>query len=354
MIAKIFARLSLLTIGCAAFSYAEAAPLAPKIIVVAGWENGADTGDAPGEYQDWVERQHLDIIVPVRGVPKPILRRNAQGVYGLVLKYGSTDLTTLALDPHFDLRHTYWIFTGISGVDPNAASIGSVAWARWVVNGDALREIDDRSIPADWPYGLYAIGADRPNKLPSDPNHYGSITNVAQLSKAYALNQNLARWAFALSQHAPLADDPAIAAKRAQWHGYPNAQKPPFVMMGETLGALRYWHGEARNRWAQDWVKLWTNGQGLFVMTNEESQINQIEMRRLASRGAIDPDRIMVLRSGSNFSMPPPGVSVTQSMGDEGPGQNLAFDNNERAGEPVIAELLAHWATYRDHIPSAP
>jgi purine nucleoside permease len=30
--------------------------------------------------------------------------------------------------------------------------------------------------------------------------------------------------------------------------------------MGETLGALRYWHGAGRTQWARDWVKLWTHG----------------------------------------------------------------------------------------------
>ncbi|WP_371869857.1 purine nucleoside permease [Asaia siamensis] len=328
--------------------------VSPRVIIVAGWENGADTGDAPGEYQDWVEREHLTEPVAVRGVKEPILRRNAQGVYGLVLRSGASELMALALDPAFDLKKTYWIFTGISGVNPNVASVGSVAWARWVVDGDALRELDDRSIPADWPYGLYAIGAERPNTLPKDANHYGSVTDVAQLTKAYPLNQGLARWAYDLSKGVKLADDPEIARRRKAWPAGSPASKPPMILMGETLGALRYWHGEARNKWAQDWVKLWTKNQGVFVMTNEESQTNQKEMRLLAQWGYVAPDRIMVLRSGSNPSLPSPGVPLTQSMGDEGPGQIMAFDNNERAGAPVVAELVKHWDRYQDHVPSAP
>lgn len=335
-------------------SIAASSKIEPKVIVVAGWENGADTGDAPGEYQFWVERLHLDQTVPVTGIPTQILRRNKDGVYGIVLKDGVTDLTALALDPHFDLRHTYWIFTGISGVNPNVASAGSVAWARWVVDGDALREIDDRAIPAGWPYGLYAIGAEKPNTLPDNPNHYGSVTDVAQLTKAYPLNQGLEHWAYTISKDVPLKDDPVLAERRTQWKGYPNAQKPPVVIEGETLGALRYWHGKERNQWAEDWVRLWTRNQGQFVMTNEESQTNQVEMRRLAKFGYIDPDRIIVLRSGSNFSMPAPDMYITKSIGDEGPGQVTAFDNNERVGAPVIAELVAHWGQYRTHIPTAP
>jgi purine nucleoside permease len=37
-----------------------AAPIPVKVVVVAMFELGADTGDAPGEYQFWVEREHLD------------------------------------------------------------------------------------------------------------------------------------------------------------------------------------------------------------------------------------------------------------------------------------------------------
>ncbi|KMQ91383.1 purine nucleoside permease [Lasius niger] len=326
--------------------------LSPKVIVVAGWENGKDTGDAPGEYQFWVERLHLDQKVTIHGVKTQVLRRNKDGVYGIVLKDGIFDLSALALDPKFDLKKTYWIFTGISGIDPKQAAVGSVAWARWVVDGDALREIDDRKIPKSWPYGLWAIGADKPNTLPQDPNHYGSVTDVAELSKAYPLNPTLTDWAYQISQKAKLSILKLSDKDKAEWKNYPEATKAPKIMLGETLGALRYWHGEERTQWARDWVKLWTNQKGRFVMTNEESQTNQIEMRRLDKQELIDLQRVMVLRSGSNFCLPPQGIPAEISMGNEGDGQVVAFDNNERAGEPVIKELLKHWDKYQNSIPS--
>ncbi len=332
------------------------APLAPievRVVVVANFETGADTGDAPGEFQFWAERDHLNERVPVRGAPG-VVRRNASGLYGIVLRDGITDLAAFVLDPRFDFRKTYWLFTGISGVDPRAASVGSAAWARWVVDGDALREIDDRTIPAGWPYGLWAIGAARPNTLPDNPNHYGSVTSVAELTKAYPLNAALANWAFARTRRIALPDSPVLRARRAAWRGFPQAMRPPFVLEGETLGSLRYWHGAPRTRWAEDWVKLWTQGRGTFVMTNEESQTNQKAMRVFASQGLVDSRRILVLRTASNFSQPPPGIPVTASIGDEAPGQIAGFDSNERVGAPVLDELLAHWDRYANAIPGAP
>lgn len=312
-----------------------------RVVVVANFD---------GELQFWKSREHLDEGLPVRGAPD-VLYRNPEGLYGLLLRHGTTDLAAFILDPRYDLTRTYWLFTGISGVDPRAASVGSAAWARWVVAGDALREIDDRSIPVGWPYGLWAIGASRPNELPYDPNHFGSVTDVSELSMAYALNQRLARWAFSLTQDVQLVDNDVLASRRSEWRGYPQAQRPPFVLMGETLGSIRYWHGEPRTLWAEDWVRLWTGNRGVFVMTNMESQLNQRTMRVFAGQKLVDANRILVLRTASNFSEPPPGASVTASIGDEEPGQMTAFDNNERAGIPVIRELMAHWDHYQNEAP---
>jgi purine nucleoside permease len=40
-------------------------PVEIKVVVINMFEVGADTGDAPGEYQYWVEREHLDTVLPL-------------------------------------------------------------------------------------------------------------------------------------------------------------------------------------------------------------------------------------------------------------------------------------------------
>jgi purine nucleoside permease len=334
----------LLLLGSAA-AFAAQAPVPPpariavRMVVVANFENGADEGDKPGEYQLWVEREHLDQkITDVRGMTRG-LRRNDQGLYGLLLR----DLEAFVLDPRFDLSQTYWLFTGISGVDPSVASVGSAAWARWVVDGDELREFDDREIPQDWPYGLFAIGAIKPNTLPTDANSFGEAESADDLGMAYRLNPSLVQWAYQMTKRVKIPDTPVLAAQRKAWKGFPNAQKPPFVLLGETLGARRYWHGPARTHWAEDWVKLWTHGQGQFVMTNMESQDAAMMMKTFGKEGLVDPQRVLVLRTASNASMPPPGVDPLATVGDEAPGQLAAYEANYRVGAPVIHEILGHW-----------
>jgi purine nucleoside permease len=323
-----------------------AARIAVPMVVVANFENGADSGDKPGEYQFWVEREGLRQTIAVRGAERGV-RRNAHGLYGVLL----SDLDAFVLDPRFDLSKAYWLFTGISGGNPNVVSVGSAAWARWVVNGDELREFDDRQIPRDWPYGLFAIGAPKPNVLPTDPNGFGSAESAEQLGMAYRLNPVLVQWAYRLTRDVPLPDTAELARARQAWRGFPNAQKPPRVVLGETLGARRYWHGSMRNRWAQDWVRLWTAGQGQFAMTNMESQQAAQRIARYAGMGLVDPQRVLVLRTASNPSMPPPGVDPLVTIGDETPGQLAAYEANYRVGAPVVHEILAHWARYRAQIP---
>jgi len=287
--------------------------------------------------------------ITVRGATG-VIRRNDKGLYGVLLQ----DLYAFLLDSRFDFTHTYWLFTGISGVDPQVASVGSAAWARWVINGDELREIDDREIPKDWPYGLFAIGAMTPNTLPTDPNSFGSVESPEELGMAYPLNQSLAHWAFAMTKNVVIPDSPELQKQRSRWKGFPNAQRPPFVLMGETLGSVRYWHGPMRTQWARDWVKLWTGHSGVFAMTNMESQAAARMMKTFSSLHFIDRDRVLVLRTASNPSMPPPGLDPLKTIGDEAPGQVAAYEANYRVGAPVVHELLENWVKYESNTPAAP
>ena len=43
---------------------ARAEPLPIRVVVVTMFEPGADTGDQPGEFQAWVERFPLPVVLP--------------------------------------------------------------------------------------------------------------------------------------------------------------------------------------------------------------------------------------------------------------------------------------------------
>ena len=132
-------------------------PLKVKVVVLAMFENGADTGDTPGEYQFWVERRKMDYVIPLPAAFHDV-RTDNLGVIATVTGEGTaksaTSVMALGLDPRFDFSEAYWVVAGIAGIDPDRGTVGSAVWADYVVDGDLAHEIDAREIPGDWPDGL--------------------------------------------------------------------------------------------------------------------------------------------------------------------------------------------------------
>jgi purine nucleoside permease len=328
---------------------ARADPIRPKVLILTTFEIGSDTGDRPGELQYWVEREHLTGSVDVPGLIHPI-RFNDSGVYAMVTgtcNRSGLALTILGMSPQFDLRKTYFMMAGIAGVNANKASVGSAAWAQWIVDGDNVNEIDGHDAPADWPYGIMIFGSTRPDQEPG-PRDW------SQKPMAFQLNPGLVAWAYRLSKDVALSDTPKLSAYRATYVGYPNAQREPFVLLGDTLGTAHYWHGPTLNRWAEKWCELYTGGKANFVMTECEDQSIAYALMLLGRAQRVDPSRYLVLRTASNYSQPPPGMTVVESLvsGEEG-GATLAAESAYCVGAPVVHSLVQHWDTYESELPKA-
>jgi purine nucleoside permease len=324
-----------------------AAPeFAPKVIVVTTYEIGADTGDKPGEFQLWYEREHLTNRVDVPGVDHA-LTHNGAGLWGMVS--GTTvrsalQIQSLALDPRFDFSKTYWLVNGIAGVDPGDASVASAAWAKWVIDGDIAYEVDSREGDPAWPYAVIPVGSKKPNEKPKNAGWEPS-------PMAWELNGALAEWAFALTRDTVIPENDAMKPLRASFAGQPNAMKPPFVLIGDSLGSCRYWHGLAMTRWANDWSKLHTGGKANYVMTNMEDQGIANALSRLSAQKRVDWNRVMFLRTASNYCTPPTAAGVTESMLSEYEGLEPALESAYRVGSKVVHALLADWSRYAGEPP---
>lgn len=321
-----------------------ATPLPVRVVIVTMFEIGADSGDAPGEFQLWKERRQLDVRIPFPQSHHDLYYNAATQTLGIVTGMGTAKSATatmaLGLDPRFDLTRAYWLVAGIAGVDPENASIGSAAWARWLVDGDLGHEIDAREIPSGWPSGYFPLGRDGPTDPRSPPESQGEI---------FEINGALRDWAFALTKDIALPDDPAIRAERALYTDHPAAQRPPRVLKGEQLAATTFWHGAKMNAWANAWVKYWTRGNGDFVTSGMEETGTYQAITYLDRIGRVDKDRFMVLRAGSNFTMPPPGITAADYLMRENQGfsgMKAALESLYRVGSRVIDELGAHWDRY--------
>ncbi|WP_083554780.1 purine nucleoside permease [Novosphingobium sp. NDB2Meth1] len=321
-----------------------AAKLPVRVVVVTMFEIGKDTGDKPGEFQLWKERRHLTETLEFPQGWHNLAYDPETGVLAIVTGMGSIKSATatlaLGLDDRLDLSEAYWLVAGIAGIDPEDASVGSAAWARYVIDGDIAHEIDAREIPKDWTSGYFALHS----KGPMDPTPLEPVNG-----EMFELNPALQDWAFALTKGMSLPDDARIAEARKAFRGYPNAQKPPFALKGDNLAAMTFWHGAKMTRWANDWTKFWTRGKGEFVTSAMEETGTFQSIEYLTKVGRADRDRVLVLRAGSNFTMPPPGIDPAPYLLGENQGyagMTAALESLYAVGGKVVDEITTHWDKY--------
>ena len=335
--------------GCVATPGEQKEPLPVKVVVVTMFEKGADEGDAPGEFQFWKERRDLDQRFAFPQGHHDLFYNPTTEVLGLVSGIGTAKAAAstmaLGLDPRFDLSQAYWLVAGIAGIDPEDASIGSVAWSGYLVDGDLGHEIDVREIPQDWPFGYFA----RRTKRPFDPD------KPTPNGEVFQINMALRDWAYGLTKDVLLPDPPGLAERRAVYSEHPNAQKPPFVLTGGHIAATTFWHGELMNQWANRWVQYWSDGETDFVTSAMEETGTYQSIEYLDAAGRVDKTRFMVLRGGSNYTMQPPMLSAAENLLKENEGyagMEASLESLYLVGSVVIDELLANWAKYAQRTPT--
>lgn len=319
-----------------------------KVVVVNMFERGEATGDIPGEHQFWVERFPFEdtLAFPVGYRP---LRYNKEKqalamVTGIGTAKAAATIMALGMDPRFDLSDAYWLVSGISGVDPKDASVGSAIWAEWLVDGDLSHEIDMREAPEDWETGYIPLRKAQPYEMPLPADNEGAV---------YHLNADLVNWAYDFTKETPLQDTEVLQNFRQLYKGYPNAQKPPHVLKGAQLAALTYWHGKLMNEWANKWVDYWTEGQANFVTSAMEDTGTLQSLTFLAQASKVNLDRVMVLRTASNYTMQYPGITAAESLSGEklaGEGYTAYIPSLDAAyvvGSKVANEIIDNWDSFK-------
>ena len=328
-----------------------AKPIRVKVVVLAMFQSGKDTGNSPGEYYLWVQREHLDRIFPLPAGYHHV-RMNKDGVLGMLTGVATAkaaaSVMALGLDPRFDLSKAYWVIAGIGGGDPADVSLGSAIWANHVIDGDIGYEIDAREIPADWPTGFLPLQKASPYEQPME----------ASFGQVYTLNQELVEWAFQLTKDIPLADSDGLRAGRAAFAGFPNALKPPFVTRGDTMSSGTFWHGTRMEEWANEWTRYYTGGKGNYMIAGMEDSGTLQALTFLDQAGRADLKRVLVLRTVSNYDREAPGSTPAESLkagvtGRKYSGILPALEAAETVGDQVVRDIVTHWAERESKIPHA-
>ncbi|TKB04151.1 purine nucleoside permease [Alteromonas portus] len=343
------------TLSVNAYASEEEPPMEVKVVVVSMFEIGDDEGDAPGEFQLWKARQKLTTKYPLPHGFHDVYANTETGVIGIVTGMGiaraSAAIMALGLDPRFDLSKAYWLVAGIAGVDPADNTIGSAIWTDYVVDGDLAHHIDAREIPSTWRTGYFPLFTHAPYE-----NAEQVDVNNSPNGEVYALNLPLAKWAYSLTKDTKLLNNDAMNLLRAKYTHSPNARTLPNVSMGAHLSASTFWHGEKLNSWANDWVAYWTQGKGNFVTSGMEDSATLQSLTYLDNAGLVDKQRLMILRTASNFTMQPPSLSAAQNLKLESSGEGYAamgaaIEAAYNVGSRVTNYIVQNWDSTKDSIP---
>jgi purine nucleoside permease len=207
------------------------------------------------------------------------------------------------------------------------------------VDGDLGYEIDPREMPPDWSTGYVPLRKTRPFEPPSTPLD----------GQVYELNPGLAQWAYDLTRNTPLGDRGKLKEIRSHFDGAA-AQRPPFVTLGDTVSSSTFWHGKLSDAWATEWVSYFTGGKGQFATTAMEDTGTLQSLTYLANAGRVDRQRILVLRTVSNYDRQPRGMTAADSLASQRVGAYSAYLPSLEAayvvGHTVVNELLTHWSKY--------
>lgn len=337
--------------GAAPFARAQSyrRPIKVKIVVVTAYETGADEGDTPGELQLWVEREKLNRRYALPSAERDV-RANEDGVFAVVTGVGTAraaaSIMALGLDSRFDFSHAYWLVAGIAGGDPEDTTLGSAVWAEWVIDADLAYEIDAREAPADWPTGYVPWGKTRPYQSPA-----------LNRGEAFHLNPALREWAYQQTRSLQLPDTARMAAYRTRFRDHLRAQQPPSVIKGDDLSGSTFWHGRLMNRWANDWVRYWSAGQGNYVTTAMEDSGTLQALTFLSKAGRVDFNRVLVLRTVSDFDSPPPDLTAAESLVRSRSGAYFAYgealETAHRVGSHITRQIVSNWKAYESNSPGA-
>ena len=112
----------------------------------------------------------------------------------------------------------------------------------------------------------------------------------------------------------------------------------------KLLTSDNYFTGNVLNDYFANFTLLMTNGSATYCSTAQEDNATLELMTRLAKHGLVDYDRIMIMRTISDFSRPPPSMSAYEYFFNRSDGGiSASLENLVIAGTPIIHDIVQNW-----------
>ncbi|KAJ8603400.1 hypothetical protein MRB53_042167 [Persea americana] len=200
--------------------------------------------------------------------------------------------------PHHVLLH------GIAGVNPEVATIASVTFARFAVQG------------------YVALGAENPTQYPGVDNIYGT--------EVFELNTLLRDMAIGYARTAPLNDSAAAKAYRAHYATTPAYAAGAIAAFRHPMRLYcRYYSGALLSEAFGNYSRIVTNNTAVYCTTAQEDNATLEALLRAALYKLVDYSRVIVMRTASDFDRPYAGEPDTVNL----------FYANQGAFGPAIRNI---------------
>ncbi|KAI5362321.1 Putative purine nucleoside permease [Septoria linicola] len=318
--------------------------LTPKLFIISQFDSEETT---------WYNRPDIDLLARNITVPgaSPLFPDVHCTESGEICQFtvgegeinAAASATALWLSTAFDLTSTYFLIAGIGGVSPHIATTGSINLARYAVQFDLQYEFDRSQVPSNWTSGYVPQDAKLPDAPAIASNYPGSIYGT----EVFELNNNLKLRAVELARRATLNDTQAAQIYRSKY-GYSPAQDPPTVVECDSGTSNTYWSGSVLGEAFSAYTKLLTNGSGEYCNSQQEDNATLEALLRGHLAGKLDFERIILLRTASDFDRAPPGETETEHLLEaEQEGFGIAIENIYRAGIEIVKDVVEQWnSTY--------
>lgn len=251
----------------------------------------------------------------------------------------AASVNALGLSPLFDLSLTYFLISGIAGGEPNYTTLGSVTFAKYAVQVALEYQVSYQEFITtnkNWTSGYWAYGTDNPWEYPQ--NVYGT--------EVFELNEKLRDRAVELAQTADLNNGTKGNAEFRKKYDQKAAQSVPSVVKCDVLTSDNYFTGNVLGDYFSFYAKLLTNGSAEYCSTAQEDNASLEAITRLDTYGLVDFNRVVVMRTISDFARPPPSMANRTVEFFNNPndgGSSASFANLVIAGMPFVEDVLSKW-----------
>lgn len=253
----------------------------------------------------------------------------------------ATSVSFLLASSKFDFTKSYWLLAGIAGGEPSQVSIGAVTFAKYAVQIGLQYQVAHKEIVKshpEWPTGYFNYGTDNPWEYPD--SIYGT--------EVFELNDNLRDRALKLSkQHASQSLNVGDDKNRALRKLYASpAFENPQILACDVLTSDMYFLGKTFSEYYGNFTKMMTNNTGTYCSTAQEENASLEALVRGSKAGMADFQRIVVLRTISNFVRAPPSLEsdpLNFFLNYPKGSLQLALDNIYIGGWPFVNDIVTNW-----------